>query len=79
MLKARLVINACRSGTNHTQHKRKIIVNQDINAKGTDAEKRAQERVTKRLDQEAEIPLFLRADPEVQKGEAQDEKDKTGE
>ena len=79
MLKARLVINGCRSDTNYTQHKRKITVNQDINAKELDAEKKAQERVTKRLDQKEEIPLFLRAESQGQKGNPQDEKDKSGE
>jgi hypothetical protein len=31
------------------------------------------------LHQESDIPLFLRDSPEGQKGDAQDEKDKTGE
>lgn len=54
-------------------------MNQDINAKELDAKKRAQERVTKRLDQGAEIPLFLRVESERQKGDPQNEQDKGAE
>ncbi len=40
---------------------------------------KSSERVTRQFDREAKVPLFLRDRSEGQKGDAQDEKDKTGE
>ena len=43
------------------------------------SEKETEEPVKELLHQEPEVPLFLRDSSEGQKGDAQDEKDKTGE
>ena len=43
------------------------------------SEKETEGAVRELLHQESDIPLFLRDSPEGQKGDAQDEKDKTGE
>ena len=43
------------------------------------SEKEIEAPLRELLHQEPEIPLFLRDGPEGKKGDAQDEKDKTGE
>jgi hypothetical protein len=75
MPKAGNNINACRWGIKALNTKRNIIVNQNTNAKELEAEKKAQERVTKPLHRE-EIPIFLRNSIVSQKSDAPDEKDK---
>ena len=53
---------------------------QDMNVNEPNEEKEAPELVRIPSDQESEeVPLFLRDSPEGKKGDAQDEKDKTGE
>ena len=56
---------------------------QDTNVNELDSEPETEGEVKDLLhhesDQESEVPLFLRDSPEGQKGDAQDEKDKTGE
>ena len=54
-------------------------MNQDQNTNEPHSEKETGELVGDLLHQEAEIPLFLRDTAEGKKGDAQDEKDKTGE
>lgn len=53
-------------------------MNQDKN-ENTPASEKETEPVRELLRQEPEIPLFLRDTSDGQKGDAQDEKDKTGE
>jgi hypothetical protein len=57
--------------------------NQNTNVNELDSEKETEEPVRELIhhesDQESEVPLFLRDSSEGQKGDAQDEKDKTGE
>ena len=43
------------------------------------SEKETNARVRELLHQESDVPLFLREGSEGKKGDAQDEKDKTGE
>jgi hypothetical protein len=43
------------------------------------SDKQAKEPVGEILNKESDVPLFLRDSPESQKGNAQDEKDKSGE
>ena len=74
---AKHVINECQSVT-EALTERNNIVNQNINSEKTDAEKKDQERVTRPLYPE-EVPLFLQDSSEGQKGDPQDEKDKSGE
>jgi hypothetical protein len=56
---------------------------QNTNVNELDSEKETEEPVRELIhhesDQESEVPLFLRDSSEGQKGDAQDEKDKTGE
>lgn len=56
---------------------------QNTNVNKLDSEKETEEPVRELIhhesDQESEVPLFLRDSSEGQKGDAQDEKDKTGE
>ncbi len=52
---------------------------QNTNVNELNSEKETEEPVKELLHQEPEIPLFLRDSSEGQKGDAQDEKDKTGE
>lgn len=54
-------------------------MNQDIDVAEVVPEKTSADLVTKPLDSKPELPLFLREDPENNKGEAQDEKDKSAE
>lgn len=77
MLKARLDINACRSGTNY--YKGSNHCEPGYRRERLNSAREAEARVTKPLNQESEIPLFLREAPEGQKGDAQDEKDKSAE
>jgi hypothetical protein len=53
-------------------------LNQDKNVNKPTSEKEP-EPVRELLHQEPEVPVFLRDTSEGQKGDAQDEKDKTGE
>ena len=52
---------------------------QDTNVNELNSEKETEEPVRDLLYQEPDVPVFLRDSPEGQKGDAQDEKDKTGE
>jgi hypothetical protein len=54
-------------------------LHQDKNVNELRPEKETEAPLTELLHQEPEIPLFLRDGPEGKKGDAQDEKDKTGE
>ena len=54
-------------------------MHQDKNVNELNSEKQTAELPKELLHQEPEIPLFLRDSPEGKKGDAQDEKDKTGE
>ena len=56
-----------------------IILHQDRNVNELNSEKETEAPVRELLHQESDIPLFLRDSPEGKKGDAQDEKDKTGE
>ncbi len=51
----------------------------DLIAEEVDPREESSELVTKPLNYEPELPLFLRDWPEGRKDNAQDEKDKTGE
>lgn len=52
---------------------------QDKNMDEPNSEKETEGPVKELLHQEPDVPLFLRDSPEGKKGDAQDEKDKTGE
>ena len=52
---------------------------QNRNVNEVNSEKETEEPVRELLHREPEVPLFLRDGPEGKKGDAQDEKDKTGE
>lgn len=54
-------------------------MNQDKNVNELNSEKPAEESVRELPHQESDVPLFLKESSEGQKGDAQDEKDKTGE
>ena len=56
-------------------------MNQDQNTKPTepDSEEAIEVRVKELLHQESDVPLFLRDSADGDKGDAQDEKDKTEE
>jgi len=54
-------------------------LHQDRNVNELNSEKETEAPVRELLHQESDIPLFLRDNPEGKKGDAQDEKDKTGE
>jgi hypothetical protein len=54
-------------------------LNQDKNVNERNSEKPAEESDRELLHQEPDVPLFLKESSEGQKGDAQDEKDKTGE
>ena len=56
-------------------------MNQDQNTPRPepDPEKAPEVRVKELLHQESDVPLFLRDKPDGEKGDAQDEKDKTAE
>jgi hypothetical protein len=56
-----------------------IILDHDTNVNELNSEKETEEPVRELLHQESEVPLFLRDSSEGQKGDAQDEKDKTEE
>jgi hypothetical protein len=56
-----------------------LCLNQDQNRNEPHSEKDTGEQAGELFHQEAEIPLFLRDTSEGKKGDAQDEKDKTGE
>lgn len=56
-----------------------VCLNQDQNRNEPHSEKETGEQVAELLYQEVEIPLFLRDTSEGKKGDAQDEKDETGE
>ena len=51
----------------------------DKNVNELNSEKKTDEPVKELLHQEPDVPLFLRDNSEDQKGDAQDEKDKTEE
>ena len=52
---------------------------QDKDLNELNSEKETEEPVRELLHQEPEVPLFLKDGSEGKKGDAQDEKDKTGE
>jgi hypothetical protein len=52
---------------------------QNTNVNELNSDKEPEEPVRELLHHESETPLFLRDSSEGQKGDAQDEKDKTGE
>lgn len=54
-------------------------LNKDTNNNEFDRAKKTEEPVKGLPHQESDIPLFVRDSSEGQKGNAQDEKDKTGE
>ena len=56
-----------------------IILYQDKNVNELNSKKEPEGAPRELLHQESDIPLFLRDSSEGQKGDAQDEKDKTGE
>jgi hypothetical protein len=53
--------------------------NQDTTRSEPDSGKATEVRVKELLHQEADVPLFLRDRADGEKGDAQDEKDKTAE
>ena len=62
-------------------HSRKdaIILHQDNNVSELNSEKETEEPVRDLLHREPDVPLFIKDSPDGQKGDPQDEKDKTGE
>lgn len=77
---ARPSFNGYRSATNLTINlKDAIILHQEPNVNEVNSEVETEEPVRELLHQEPEVPLFLRDGSEGKKGDAQDEKDKTGE
>lgn len=54
-------------------------MNQDKNVDELNSEKPTEESVRELLHQEPDVPLFLKESSDGHKGDAQDEKDKTGE
>jgi hypothetical protein len=80
MYTARRSFNGYRSATNpKSTGKDAIILHQDRNVNEVNSAKGTEEPVRELLHREPEVPLFLRDGPEGKKGDAQDEKDKTGE
>jgi hypothetical protein len=80
MYMARASFSGYRSATNITVNlKDAIILHQETNVKELNSEVETEEPVRELLHQEPEVPLFLRDSSEGKKGDAQDEKDKTGE
>lgn len=77
---ARPSFNGYRSATNPKSiRKDAIILHRDKNVNELNSEKETEEPVRELLHQEPDIPLFLKDSSEGKKGDAQDEKDKTGE
>jgi hypothetical protein len=69
-----------RSATNPKSNRKDVIIlQQDKNVNELNSEKQTEAPPRELLHQESEVPLFLRDSPEVQKFDAQDEKDKTAE
>lgn len=54
-------------------------MHQDPNVNELNSEKETEEPVRELLHREPEVPLFIKDSSEGKKGDAQDEKDKTGE
>lgn len=72
--------NEYRSATNpKATRKDAITLHQDKNVNKLDSEKETEEPLRELLHQESDVPLFLKDSSEGKKGDAQDEKDKTGE
>jgi hypothetical protein len=77
---ARPSFSGYRSATNpKSTRKDAIILHQHKNVNERNSEKETEEPVRELLHREPEVPLFLKDGPEGKKGDAQDEKDKTGE
>lgn len=75
---AKRAFNEFRWVTKQDRNREAITLNQDQNVK-TPTVERESEPLRELLHEEPEIPLFLKDTSDGQKGDAQDEKDKTGE